>query len=220
MDIGRALSFPFKDPEWVKKILIGGLITLIPLIGAFVAFGYAIEVVRRAYQNEDALPAWDDFGGYLTRGFIGWLGALIWAIPLVIIGFCAFIPAIALSDNDGGASGAFIVFGYCLIIPLAILFQAFVLPILMGRYAVERNFGAMFQFSEVIEEIRRAGSALLMVLVVAIVATFVAQLGLIACFIGVIFTTFYSYLAIGNAAGQAYRRARGLSDLPPTAPAF
>jgi len=220
MDIGRALSFPFKDAEWVKKILIGGLITLIPFIGSFVAFGYAIEVVRRAYQNDDTLPEWDDFGGYLTRGFLGWVGALVWAIPLILIGFCAFIPAIALSGDDSGASGAFFLFGYCLIIPLAIIFQAFVLPILLGRYAVERNFGAMFQFSEVIEEIRRAGSALLMVLVVAIVATFVAQLGLIACFIGIIFTTFYSYLAIAHAAGQAYRRARGLSDIPPAAPAF
>ena len=220
MDIGRALSFMFKDSEWVKKILIGGLILLIPLIGTFVAFGYAIEVVRRAYQNDDALPEWDDFGGYLTRGFLAWVGALIWAIPLIIIGFCAFIPAIALSNDDSGVGGVFIVFGYCLIIPLAILFQAFVLPMLLGRYAVERNFGAMFQFSEIIEDIRRAGSALLMVLVVAIVATFVAQLGLIACFIGIFFTTFYSYLAIGHAAGQAYRRARGLSDIPPAAPAF
>jgi hypothetical protein len=78
----------------------------------------------------------------------------------------------------------------------------------------------MFQFSEVIAEIRQAGSALLMVLVVAIVATFIAQLGLIACFIGVIFTTFYAYLAIGHAAGQVYRRARGLAEPPPSAPAF
>lgn len=219
MDFGRAIGFVFKDPEWVKKVLIGGLIFIIPLLGAFVVYGYALEVARRAYQNDDALPEWNDFGGYLSRGFVAWLGAFIWAIPIGLIAACAFVPGIALSGDDSGAGGALFFLGYCLAIPLLLLYQVTVFPILIARYAVEREFGAMFQFSEIIAEVRRAGSNLLMMLLVVIVAGFISQAGIIACFVGIFFTTFYSYLAIGNAAGQLYRIARG-GDPAPTAPAF
>lgn len=218
MDFGRAIGFVFKDSEWVKKVLIGGLIFIIPLIGAFVVYGYALEVARRAYQNDDTLPEWNDFGGYLTHGFIAWVGAFIWAIPIGLIAACAFVPGIALSGDDGGAGGLLFFFGYCLAIPLLLVYQVTVFPILMARYAVLRNFGALFQFSEIIDEVRRAGSNLLMMLLIVIVAGFISQAGIIACFIGVFFTAFYSYLIMGNAAGQLYRLARG--EAAPTTPAF
>ena len=71
---------------------------------------------------------------------------------------------------------------------------------------------------EIIDEVRRAGSNLLMMLLIVIVAGFISQAGIIACFVGVFFTAFYSYLVLGNAAGQLYRLARG--DAAPATPAF
>ena len=116
------------------------------------------------------------------------------------------------------AGGLLFFFGYCLAIPLLLVYQVTVFPILMARYAVLREFGAMFQFSEIIAEVRQAGSNLLMMLLIVIVAGFISQAGIIACFIGVVFTTFYSYQVLGNAAGQLYRLARG--DAAPATPAF
>ena len=46
MDIGKAFGFVFEDEEWVSKVLIGGLIFLIPLIGQFAVIGYSFKVAQ------------------------------------------------------------------------------------------------------------------------------------------------------------------------------
>lgn len=70
----------------------------------------------------------------------------------------------------------------------------------------------MFAFGEVFAEVRLAGvGPLLLLMLTAIVASFVGNLGIIACIIGLFFTSFYSYLVIAHGAGQVYRRARGLT---------
>ena len=51
MDIGKAFSFVFEDEEWVSKILIGGLIALIPLVGQLVVLGYALKVAQNVAQG-------------------------------------------------------------------------------------------------------------------------------------------------------------------------
>ena len=229
MDIGRAFAFVFDDDEWIKKILIGGLITLIPLIGGFVAYGYMIEIVRRIYaEGDERLPEWDDFGGYLTRGFVLVVGTLIWFLPIFIVMGClvALLAATtSTSDGDGVAVlGGLMLFGLVSVMVLLIpVWAAVFLPILIGRYAIEQRFGAMFEFSEIIAEVRRVGAGpLLMLFVTYLAASVVGQLGFIACFIGVIFTAFYADLVVAHAAGQVYRRARGLGDIaqPSQAPAF
>lgn len=220
MDFGRAFGFVFNDPEWMKKILLGGLISLIPLIGGFVVYGYSLEVARRVYQAADEqLPQWDDFGGYLTRGFMLWVGLLVWFLPVGIIGACATGAVLAAggSSGDDAASAASTIAAigiFSVLFIVVMLWAITFVPIITGRYAVERNFGAMFQFSEIMAEIRQAGAGpLLMLLLIYIVAGFIGQLGFFACVIGVIFTSFYASVVLGHGAGQVYRRARGLPDV-------
>jgi len=40
MDFGKAFSFVFEDEDWIKKIGVGGLISLIPVIGVFLVLGW------------------------------------------------------------------------------------------------------------------------------------------------------------------------------------
>jgi uncharacterized membrane protein len=40
MDFGRAFSFVFEDPDWLKKVAIAGLVMLIPVIGQLVVLGW------------------------------------------------------------------------------------------------------------------------------------------------------------------------------------
>lgn len=222
MDIGRAITFPFQDSEWVKKVLIGGLITLIPIIGGFVVYGYILEVARRVYLDDpQVLPEWgEDFGGFLVRGFVLYVGLLVWMLPFLIVGGVAAGLWAALgsaSDVLGAIVGLTI--GSVAFI-LLIVWLIAIMPLVIARYAVERRFGAMFEVGEMLSEARLAGGALLLFFVVAILASFISMLGLIACVIGVIFTAFYSYLIVGHAAGQLYRRARGYEETRPAAPAF
>ena len=221
MDIGRAFSFVFDDEEWIKKIVIGGAISLIPLLGSFMVYGYMLEVARRAFrQTGDNLPEWDDIGGYLARGFIFWLGLAVWMLPILLFIACAAMIVIfaGLASGDDAAIGVSVFFFYLVFFPLILLISllsAIVIPVLLGRYAEHRRFGSMFEFSEIAAEVRQTGFVpLLLMFVTYLAAGYIGQLGIILCFIGVIFTGFYGNLAIANAAGQTYRLARGLEPLP------
>lgn len=236
MDIGRAFSFVFDDADWVKKILIGGLITLLGIIipglgilASFVIYGYALEVIRRVYLGDaKPLPEWDDIGGYFVRGLLLSIATFLWLVPPILLVTCVgggIIVAGSASDDEGLAvfSGllAFGVIGVTIL--LMIVWSVIFLPIIAGRYAIERRFGAMFEFGEIFADLGRAGAGPLLILfLTVIVANFVGGLGFVACLIGVVFTSFYSYLVMAHGAGQVYRRARGLDAAPatPTGPAF
>ena len=227
LDLGRAFSFVFDDPEWVKKILVGGLILLagfiIPILPGLVLYGYALEITHRVYQGRsDALPEWDDIGGYFVRGFLLSVAIFFWLMPVILLITCvaggvAVAASVSGEDVIAVFSG-FILFGLLgVMFLLLLLWTVAILPIIAGRYAVEERFGAMFEFGEIMQEVRRVGAGpLLILLLTVIVAGFISQLGFVLCFVGVAFTSFYSYLVIAHGAGQVYRRARGM-DVPPTA---
>ena len=77
MDFAKAFKFVFDDPDWLKKIGVMALITLIPVVGTFVLMGYALETAQRVIrQDAEALPNLD-FGAQLGLGFKGFLIALV-----------------------------------------------------------------------------------------------------------------------------------------------
>jgi hypothetical protein len=205
VDIGRAFTFFLDDPEWVKKVLIAALVSLIPLVGSFILFGYALGITRSAYEGTDnRLPEWSDIGGFLVRGVVAWVGAFIWALPVILIMSC-FIIAIAVAGGSEAAA-IFLVFAAISFSFMAVIYLAIFLPVPIARYAIKDDFGAMFAFGDISVEIRRGLRPLLLALVIWIVASMViAPLGILACFIGVYVTTALSYLMIGHAMGQAYR---------------
>lgn len=218
MDIGLALTYVTRDSAWVKKVLIGGIMVLIPIIGWFIVFGYAVRIVRNVINGvADPLPEWDDFGGDLVRGFMAFIGALVWSIPVIIVSACG---SILQSSSDSAQVLGFLV-SFCLGLPLNIIWGVFVTPTIIGRFAVSENLGDMFQVSEVIAQIQRAGiGAYLLYFVLYIIAGFISVLGLIACFIGVIFTIAYGYYAMSHGMGQLYRRGVGAVTAPAEHPAF
>ena len=102
LDFGRTLKFFFEDPNWVQKILIGSLFTLLSFFfvgGIFVA-GYAARLVRRAARGEPyPLPEWDDLGGMFVEG-LSVVGAyLIHIVPAV----AAFGMLLRNSQHRGDA---------------------------------------------------------------------------------------------------------------------
>ena len=226
MDIGRAFNFVFEDDEWVKKILIGGAILLIPFVGFLIAYGFMIEVARRAFHGTaiDEFPEWDDIGGYLSRGFFFWLATFLWVLPFILLFMCGFLIVILLGVGTGEEAviGVSIVLFYLVLIPMIFLLSiaaAVITPVLLGRYAYHQRFGAMFEFSEIIADVRRIGLAPMVLLTgVYLAAGYLGQFGIILCFIGVVFTTFYGNVAAAHAAGQTYRLAQGLEPFSPAAP--
>ena len=42
MDIGKSFSFVFEDKKWIEKILIGGILMLVPILGSILMLGYGM----------------------------------------------------------------------------------------------------------------------------------------------------------------------------------
>ncbi len=209
MNFGRSFSFVFQDPEWVKKVLIGGLVSLIPIVGNFMAAGYVLEVTKDTVENNDSpMPEWNDLGGYLVRGFLLQIGALIWMLPLIILIACGALVTVAAFSGSDVFGGVILFSNICLFAVLILIWSVAFIPMMTARYAVEQRFSAMLEIGEIIRDARNAGVALLILFLITIVASLIGAIGLIVCFIGVIFTQFYAYLVIGQAIGQTYRKAR------------
>ena len=106
MDIGRSFTFVTEDQEWWKKVLIGGALTLIPIVGPFYGMGYMLVALKNVIDGrETPLPeALEDFGSKIVKGLMLWLIMIIYLLPLIIVGSCAggggaAFPA-ALDDED------------------------------------------------------------------------------------------------------------------------
>jgi hypothetical protein len=214
MDLGKAFSFTFDDPDWVKKVLLGGVISLVPILN-FAATGYSLEVTKRVLKNDPRpLPEWDDIGGKLVKGLLVAVIGFVYALPLTLMNCILQVVTQTLARSNSSSSSdqmgtAVIVLTSCLgcLMFLYGIFMGFVLPAAIGNYAAKDQLGAAFRFGEIWSLVQKNPSSYLMVLVIEIISGLVAVLGIIACIIGVAFTGFWAMLVTGHATGQAYREA-------------
>jgi hypothetical protein len=151
VNITETLFRPFQDSRWLQKILLGGLIALIPLLGALINQGYTWLYCRRIISRNFALPEWDDWGEMLSRGFGVFAIGLVYAIVPLIAGLALGLAGggmTALTRSPSAAATA--LFGSCLV-PLMVmlvlsLFCFFFYPMSLTSYAGTGNFGAAFEF--------------------------------------------------------------------------
>ena len=54
--VGDAFVWPFRDPRWAEKIVIIGLIGLIPIVGGINTLGWLLATVDRLRSGEEQLP--------------------------------------------------------------------------------------------------------------------------------------------------------------------
>ncbi len=100
MDFGKAFSFVFEDEDWIKKIGVGALLSL-TVIGLIPVLGWALEITKRVIKKDDEiLPDWSDFGGYITRGFLVFVVVFVYTLPITVLSGCG-TGLTALSDSYG-----------------------------------------------------------------------------------------------------------------------
>lgn len=217
MQFGRAFSFAFEDPEWLKKIGIAALVSLIPLVGQIFLIGWGFEVTRRVIARDPhLLPDWSDFGGHLVRGLKVALVYLVYSLPVLILVGClqggmigsSMLVAGQESNGDAAAIASIVVASAlgCLMLIYGIL-MAFLLPAALGKMAATGNLGDAFRLGEVFALVRAAPGPYVLAILGGILAGIIGSLGSIACAIGVILTTAYSSVITGHLCGQAYLAA-------------
>jgi len=213
MDIGKAFSYVFEDERWISKVLIGGLVFLVPILN-FAVFGYMVKVAQNvAQQDPRPLPEWSgQLGDHFMRGLHVFVIYLVYLLPILVLEglfFCVTGGLAASSGRNSDASGAVVgLLGLCffpLIILLALALTVLIFAAI-ARYTATNTLSEAFKFGEVIAGVRSNLSPWLMVFLVYILSQFVGGLGAIACGVGVLFTAFYAQCVLGHAIGQTIAR--------------
>src|SRR5882762_4609482 len=101
--IADAFVSPFRDPEWVNKILIMGLILLIPIVGAINGLGWMLASLDRLRAGEERLAPANLT--HLGRGIRLFAVEVIYVIGITVIALLVFVPAFALELQQGNGSG-------------------------------------------------------------------------------------------------------------------
>jgi hypothetical protein len=211
LDFGRTLGFFFQDPNWVQKLLVGSLFTLLSFVfigGVFIA-GYAVRLLRRAARGETyPLPEWDDLGGMFMEGVMAIAAYLLHILPCILAFGLLAIPFILLGSNDGDPQPAafLVIFPVLILVMLLFFAMLFYFTAALTRLAVEERFGAAFEFSQNLAFLKRNTGNILMAVLAFLVSNFIAQFGIILLCIGIIPATFWSQCVAAYALGEvAYR---------------
>jgi hypothetical protein len=225
MDFAKALTFPFEDEDWLKKLGIGVLITLggallsfillIPLLLMILLFyGWQYEIIKRV-KNDDPtpLPGWDDFGGLLKRGGTLFGALLIYQIPVVLFGCAAAIvsllPVLGVSDENAfmamsGAATIGVACCSCLILLYALAAGIVYIGGLI-RYTDNEEFSTFFQigdnFALVKDNIGDFGMLLLFFIVAGIGVNILSATGIG----GLVAPVFQNYFT-GHLVGQLAKK--------------
>ncbi len=223
MDIGSAFTFAFDDEDWIKKLAIGGAIyfgaaLLSPILVGLALFlplmGYMFETLKSVRDGQPTpLPEWGDFGGLFSKGGMVVVIAIVYYIPAILLYCASFamqLGAAQLDSDVAQMAGIALICVSCLQI-LAALAGGFLFPAALIRYAQYETLGAAFQFGEIFSFIRDNIGDYIIVFLLAWVAGLIAGFGIILCFIGVFFTSFWSMLVSANLYGQLARKAGGMS---------
>ena len=196
--IGDAFVWPFRDPEWTKKILIMGLIQLIPIVGAITGLGWMLAALHNLRAGEERLPP-ANFD-HLGRGFRLFVVDLAYYGCLLIVGTVLYVPATVILAQQGkeSANPLLVAIGVGLLLLAFSVFTigSLLLTFLTPSIVLAFDSGGIAGGLRIKDVVRTARISLTNTLVAGlmlIAAGLVGQLGSIACFIGVVFTLAYAF---------------------------
>lgn len=197
VDIGQAFSYLTADPQWMSKVVVIGLVSLVPVVGYVVLLGWMREVFERAKKGQRELPELD-FGSQLSKGFAP-LVAL--AGPMLIIVFVMFILQLLLlafgifagALADTNIAAIVNIFGGVLAMlgMLGAAVMMFVLTLVMPELLRRGMRGEMMPILSPrasIVAVKNNASGYMMLFVGGFVFNMISQLGVFLCFLGVFLT--------------------------------
>lgn len=185
--VGDAFGYAFKDPRWVEKILVQGLILIIPIVGWIAAAGWLMITFDNVRAGRIELaPA----GFHLGRG-IGIFGVwLIYSVVVAIPGGVLAGIGSAAADHSAAAAASATSLGSLLNFAGQLLID-FLLPsliVMTHHYGFPGGMDVPRVWSLATRNVGNSAIAGLILLAAGIIGGF----GIIACCIGVFFTAIYA----------------------------
>jgi len=156
MDIGKSFRFVFDDKDWATKLLLGLLVSIVPILN-LAWNGYLVQLVRNVSEDvEFPLPEWSDFGDKFVKGLILFLAVILYALPVVIVVIVMGLGGLATGlSTDGNITdtvasifaGVGILLG-CLIV-IYFLALTFYLPAVYVHFSRVGTFGSCFEIGKI-----------------------------------------------------------------------
>lgn len=208
MDIIENVKFPSTDVGWIKKILIGGILLIIPIINLIIG-GYYIKTLRGSIEGKPGLPEWDDWGDLFIKGLmVAIIGFIYMLIPLIVL-FVSIGGALtaAISSGDFSAASISAIVGGSLFSVVLMLIVCLVLPMALSIYAKEDSIGAAFRIGEILSRIKSVPGDYIITIIVLYALLFIVNLVAAIPIIGwviIIFANFYIALVASKMFGEVY----------------
>jgi hypothetical protein len=195
--IADAFVWPSRDPEWLTKLLIIALTLLIPFVGAINGLGWMLATLDRLRAGEERLaPA---TLRYIGRGFRLFVVNVVYGLAIALVTVVIYVPAVVVASNQshGSADPAMVSLAILLsvlafsVATLGSLALNFAMPSIVLGTDRAGIIGGL-NVSAVLGLARANVANTLIAGLMLIAAGFVGSLGLVACGIGVFFTTAYA----------------------------
>lgn len=180
MDIGKSLTYPFEDEEWLTKLLLGAVVSAVPILN-FAWTGFAVEILRNVMDGlPRPMPDWSEFGDKFVKGFLIWAAGFIYSLPAILIACLPLglliIPATSQSTSATETfatilSGVSVLF-LCILIIYLLAFS-FYFPAAYVNFARKNTFGSCFEVSEILKIVSQNTSKYLTAWLVAIVSAII-----------------------------------------------
>ncbi len=208
MDFTRAITYVFREEKWWKKLLITGLISVIPVVGLIYLIGWISEVVLRvkwgSYSILPEKPSWS----FLKEGIKLFITSLIYIIPYLIISLFIRFISWGWSLIFGGVIEKFGV-GFFGFLNDHIACCTFYFPVCYSGsfllYLDHKNVRDTLNFKRVYQMIKNDSKTFLSLLISIILAIIIASIGVSLFYIGVIFTIPFAAAFYAHLLGQVSR---------------
>jgi hypothetical protein len=191
LDIGLVITTPMKDPEWWKKCAIIGLLCLVPIAGALNLSGWMKAYAARRLKGGDDVDTLPDANlSYIGAGwglFLAWLP--MFGLMMAVMLAAGVVAGIGAAVGHGAEVVGLVVvaLAYLFFLGLSIA-MAIVGPAVVFLHVVDGEPWASTAFRQQWQTMRAGGVQYLLLFVAVLVSGMIAQLGVLACFLGLFVT--------------------------------